>query len=109
MIQDEEDRTSTLSLIGVQTRNQEFDVRPGGTTNQRKKQFDLDPQCLSCAGNPNDVKKTFKLACLSYNPQPIQYRERKIKRDQLLTLLNNLTSESQKIKYGSLLGEDRLQ
>jgi hypothetical protein len=88
----------------VQTRNQEFDVRPG--TNQKKKQFDLDPQCLSCAGNPNEVKKTFKLACLSYNPQPINYRERRIQRDQLLTLLNNLTSESQKIKHGSLLSDE---
>jgi hypothetical protein len=79
-----------MSLIGQQTRNQEFDVR-ASANNLLKKQFDLDPQCLSCAGNPNEVKKTFKLACLSYNPQPINYRERRIQCWKMIVRIGNVS------------------
>jgi hypothetical protein len=49
IVQDEDDRSS-LSLIGVQSRTNELDVRT--TTNSRKKYIEVDPQCLSCSGNP---------------------------------------------------------
>jgi len=62
---------------------------------------------LSCAGNPNDIKKTFKIACLSYIPQPIKYRDRRVERGHLLSLLNDLATEANKIKNCSLLSEER--
>ena len=49
-----------------------MDVRP--ETRSRKKYIDVDPQCLSCSNAPADVKKTFKVACLSYNPNAVSFR-----------------------------------
>ena len=105
IVQDEDDRNS-LALVGVQTRSNEMDVRP--ETRARKKYIDIDPQCLSCSSAPADVKKTFKVACLSYNPTPVKFKgnlysnfkqslDYKFERQTAIGILRNLTEETMKL------------
>lgn len=41
----------------------------------------IDPMCLSCSANQTDVMKHFKIACLSYKPSSVVFRNIEFKRD----------------------------
>ena len=46
----------------------------------------LDKNCLSCAQSTNTVIKAFKMACLSYTPNLVSYKDKKYSREDLLLL-----------------------
>ncbi|CDW87328.1 UNKNOWN [Stylonychia lemnae] len=55
----------------------------------------LDPQCLSCSQNPNEIKTAFKLACLSYKPSNIEFKNIIFERQNLLQLLTFVVDETE--------------
>lgn len=77
MTQDEEDK-QTLKLLGTK----------GALPAQSSIKISAD--CLSCAGKSSFVTHAFKLACISYDPSPLNYRNRIFSRSQLLQLAGNM-------------------
>jgi hypothetical protein len=41
----------------------------------------LDPICLSCTNNQTNLIKSFKMACLAYDPSNVIYRNVEFKRE----------------------------
>ncbi|CAI2367510.1 unnamed protein product [Moneuplotes crassus] len=86
-IQDELDRRN-IALYGTETRK-------GGPDDKLKKSnhlfhknnvLSLDKNCVSCSQSNGLVMKAFKMACLSYEPSKIQYKDKTYKRENLLLL-----------------------
>eukprot|EP00359_Climacostomum_virens_P000882 CAMPEP_0204896932 /NCGR_PEP_ID=MMETSP1397-20131031/452_1 /ASSEMBLY_ACC=CAM_ASM_000891 /TAXON_ID=49980 /ORGANISM="Climacostomum Climacostomum virens, Strain Stock W-24" /LENGTH=675 /DNA_ID=CAMNT_0052064619 /DNA_START=1209 /DNA_END=3236 /DNA_ORIENTATION=+ len=77
MTQDEEDK-QTLKLLGSK----------GALPAQSSIKISAD--CLSCAGKSSMVTHAFKLACISYDPSPLSYRNRIFTRTQLLQVEGNM-------------------
>jgi len=101
--QDEEDRQS-LALVGQREGKKANELSP--SPSGRDKPFiKLDPKCLACSGNPNELKQSFKVACLQYHPSDIKYRsksifypiERIIRRGTVLEVLKGVLKESREI------------
>jgi DNA repair exonuclease SbcCD ATPase subunit len=82
LAQDEEDK-STLKLTGL--KNIPTPMSPA---------LKLKPDCLSCTGQGSMLASAFKLACISYEPSTLNYRNKTFTRPQLLTLLGSLVQSS---------------
>lgn len=50
----------------------------------RSGSINFDKGCLSCRGEPAHTMKLFKMACLSYKPSPVDYRESTMSRKGLI-------------------------
>lgn len=78
------------------------------TTNENsQKQFHLrsgsinfDKGCLSCRGEPAHTVKMFKMACLSYKPNPVSYRENHLSRKKLLSMRKTLIDKCEEVIGG---------
>lgn len=57
----------------------------------------LDPTCISCNKTQGDVIKKFKIACLSYKPSTVVYRNIEFGRNQLLIFRKFLMGQCCKI------------
>eukprot|EP00347_Sterkiella_histriomuscorum_P014958 403358851 len=77
-LQDEQDRKS-ISLYGFKMNESEKSLI------NEKPIVTLDKQCLSCSGQSSIVINAFKMACLSYQPQPITYQNVTSSRESLFT------------------------
>ena len=53
----------------------------GNDNKGQKKTLSIDPKCLSCSNDKNDLMKSFKLACLSYKPNTVCFRNIEFERD----------------------------
>ncbi|OMJ69951.1 hypothetical protein SteCoe_32178 [Stentor coeruleus] len=83
-IQDEFDRES-IALMGYkETKGIKGHPKPG------KAIVALDKQCFSCTGQSSVVLNAFKIACLTYMPSPVVYRNDKYSRRDLYDMLNRL-------------------
>lgn len=49
-----------------------------------------------------DIKGQFKLACLSYNPSSINYRDNPFERLAMIRLLNTICDETSQLQYTSI-------
>ncbi|OMJ92672.1 hypothetical protein SteCoe_4550 [Stentor coeruleus] len=92
-MQDESDRES-ISLMGYkESKPIKSTPKPG------KAIIGLDKQCISCTGQSSVVLNAFKIACLTYTPSQVIYRNDKYTRmelyDMLKRLLNSLMNVSQ--------------
>jgi len=54
----------------------------------------IDKRCLSCSGNASTVLAGFKLACLSYAPSPVVYRDMPHSRSELIKLRMDLLAQA---------------
>lgn len=51
---------------------------------------ELNTQCLSCAGVPSHTMDLFKMACISYKPSSVNYRNSILSRIKLLKMRRTL-------------------
>lgn len=82
LTQDEEDK-STMKLTGLKS----FPT----PTNPTMK---LKTECLSCTGQGAMLANAFKIACISYEPSVLSYRNKSFTRPQLLQLLGTLVQST---------------
>jgi len=101
--QDEADRRG-LSLFGFKDKD---GVGGGGggaggaTGRSESKSIKVDPRCLSCSNQSQQVIAGFKLACLQYHPSQVIYREKNWERAELLKYRVMLVDSShQQINLG---------
>ncbi|CDW91729.1 UNKNOWN [Stylonychia lemnae] len=122
--QDEEDRKS-ISLIGYKSQSDQekhahnqqqqttqAQLSPNQHLNhQDKVAVTLDKQCLSCSGQASIVINAFKMACLSYSPQPVTYNSITCSRESLyrntLQLVNDASARF--LEWRRLQSENKLQ
>lgn len=88
LTQDEDDRQ------GLQLTGYKDVVQNGLPSIDRKKTIAVSGECLSCSGNTKAIMSGFKMACLSYNPSPLKYRNNIYNRAQLLELMGNMMQTS---------------
>jgi len=72
---DEHDRQS-VSLIGTSLPKETQATKiPYALTQQKSQTIELDPKCLSHTSllQNDQVLKAFKMACLGYNPSPVEF------------------------------------
>lgn len=90
--QDEIDRKA-INLLGAKEKSKNSELKPG------KSPVSLDKQCLSCSGQVSSVIGLFKMACLSYNSNPVNYRNSNFDRRELIEIqkrmLESLRDESE--------------
>ncbi|OMJ78878.1 hypothetical protein SteCoe_21232 [Stentor coeruleus] len=83
-MQDESDRES-ISLMGYkESKPMKGAPKPG------KAIVGLDKQCISCTGQSSVVLNAFKIACLTYTPSQVIYRNEKYTRMELYDMLKRL-------------------
>jgi len=70
------------------------------TFHGRSGSVNVDKNCLSCAGIPAYTMKMFKMACLSYKPSLVDYRNDKMHRNQLLTMRKTLIDKCEEVING---------
>eukprot|EP00347_Sterkiella_histriomuscorum_P003952 403362306 len=108
-VQDEKDRAS-ISLVGQKTHTVKgnancrqnvqsqqnsprlLNAQKGATKYQ--KYIELDPQCISCSQNVTEIKTAYKIACLSYKPSNVEYKNTNFERSNLIQLLNFVVDET---------------
>ena len=59
-----------------------------------------DKNCLSCTGVTAHTMKMFKLACLSYKPNPVFYRKKNMTRYKLIGMRKTLVDKCEEIICG---------
>jgi chromosome segregation ATPase len=57
----------------------------------------LDQRCLSCNSNRNMALAGFKIACLQYNPTPVEYQKNSYSREELLRLQTDLLKQAKEL------------
>lgn len=84
LTQDEDDRQ------GLQITGFKDEVKNSLPSIDRKKNIAVNGECISCSGNTKAILSGCKMACLSYNPSPLKYRNSIYTRSQLLELMGNM-------------------
>ena len=54
--------------------------------NHEKSHFTLNKDCMSCTGNMGQKLNLFKVACLDYQANPVNYQGKRIDRRELISL-----------------------
>eukprot|EP00347_Sterkiella_histriomuscorum_P015663 403356170 len=81
--QDEQDR-KTLSLIGMNTVGANIGHEHGSSKEKINQMIKLDKSCMNCSGQNNPIiKSAFKMACLAYQPKPIEFQGQKYEKEYL--------------------------
>ena len=57
----------------------------------------LDKECLSCAGVPSHTMDLFKMACISYQPSQVNYRNNTLTRKRLLNMRKTLVDKCEEV------------
>lgn len=57
----------------------------------------LDDKFLTCTGAPTHAMQLFKMACISYNPSPVNYRQHILNRKKLLSMRRTLVDKCEEI------------
>ena len=50
----------------------------------------MKKECLSCTGVPSHIVELFKIACITYKPSQVFYRQNKLSRKRLLRMRKTL-------------------
>lgn len=58
---------------------------------------ELNDKCLSCTGQPSHMLNLFKLACISYKPSEVAYRQNLFTRKKLLTMRRTLIDKCEEL------------
>lgn len=58
---------------------------------------ELSGNCLSCAGVPSHTMELFKMACISYKPSSINYRNSTFPRTSLLRMRRTLIDKCEEL------------
>ncbi|CDW87818.1 UNKNOWN [Stylonychia lemnae] len=82
------------------------DITMQGQTN--KNVIEIDKNCLACQGQSSHIIQQFKMACLSYTPSLVVYRNEKFSRQSLMQMRNILMQKCEEvINENYLLFKDR--
>jgi len=110
-LQDDQDRRS-IALFGYKHSERDdrvnlpqLNTSKGGKTPRRpcattqsspEPVITLDKKCMSCcnSGNTRSILAGFKLACLQYNPTPVEYQKASYSREELIRLQMDLLSQA---------------
>eukprot|EP00350_Pseudokeronopsis_sp_OXSARD2_P003344 CAMPEP_0170564098 /NCGR_PEP_ID=MMETSP0211-20121228/70958_1 /TAXON_ID=311385 /ORGANISM="Pseudokeronopsis sp., Strain OXSARD2" /LENGTH=192 /DNA_ID=CAMNT_0010883155 /DNA_START=1272 /DNA_END=1850 /DNA_ORIENTATION=- len=93
MVQDEKDKYS-ISLMGV---NEKEETNFINHPSQGKREVvQIDKKCLSCSAQSYKIISAFKMACLTYFPQSVQYQGKPISREELLELKGHMLDDLKK-------------
>ena len=57
----------------------------------------IDGNCLSCSGVPSHTMQLFKMACVSYQPSEVSYRNGYFKRGKLMKMRKTLIDKCEEI------------
>ena len=57
----------------------------------------LDEKCLSCTGAAAQAMQLFKVACISYHPSAVSYRQNQLSRKRLLNMRRTLVDKCEEI------------
>ena len=57
----------------------------------------LDSKCLSCTGVPSHTMELFKMACISYQPSKVSYRNNLMNRKKLLQMRRTLIDKCEEL------------
>ena len=74
--QDETDKSS-IALFGISNEQ---------ATNSSQHPVKIDKNCISCSTHKNIILKSFKMACLNYNPSEVKFEHKQYPRKELLKL-----------------------
>ena len=70
----------------------------------------MKKECLSCTGVPSHVMELFKIACITYKPSQVFYRQNKLSRKRLLkmrkTLLDKCEESINQGGWSNVSGQD---
>ncbi|CDW83857.1 UNKNOWN [Stylonychia lemnae] len=112
--QDEEDRKS-LSLVGISTiggnMGGENHVLSNSKPEESRQMIKLDKTCMTCSNQNNPIiKSAFKMACLAYQPRPVEFAGQKVPKD-VLANRNKVFVEKLLTQYQYMLKvkEDKIQ
>jgi len=72
----------------------------GSTSKDAETVISVDERCLSCCGKQQTVLSGFKMACLQYQPAPVNFARKTFNRADLLTKREKLLSEAQESLKG---------
>ncbi|CAG9333357.1 unnamed protein product [Blepharisma stoltei] len=107
--QDEIDRES-IFLMGYKEPKAKFSGTPRSSASQTPRNVvNIDKTCLSCTGQSSIVLSAFKMACLTYTPSPVIFRQQLFTRKELIEtqskILSGLRNENKKPVLGGILEE----
>ena len=72
----------------------------GGPSVLRAGAVEMDDQCLSCTGVSAHAMELFKIACISYKPSAVQYRQSLLSRPKLMQMRRTLVDKCEEVING---------
>jgi len=88
-------RTPRRRLVGTTPASSANSFQPQETQQEKNQPvISVDRRCLSCSSSSSQVLTGFKLACLQYNPSPVEYQNSVCTRSELIRMRSELLHQA---------------